>query len=261
MNMEHAPHLMPSPSGAADLHLVCAVSDKSVLHRELLASPDLAAYAGAFASVHLIHGAHCAAHAANPVLDRLSGPCWVVWVHQDVHLPQGWANNFYAALEQAQAIWPRLAVAGVYGLCGPGEQAMRAGEVWDRGTRLCEPTALPCPASALDELLVAVRADSGLRFDADLGFDFYATDLCLQARARGLDTAVLHAPVRHASSTPRSGPAPQRVLDRIARSGAVFEAKWSAALPVFTPCFEIRKAGDVRAFIEQHFEAQGDGQS
>jgi hypothetical protein len=124
---------------------------------------------------------------------------------------------------------------------------------------LVEPTALPCTASSLDELLVAVRADSGLLLDPELGFDFYATDLCLQARARGLTAAVLQAPVRHASGTPREGHAPRRVLDRIARSGETFERKWAAQLPVFTPCFEIRQAGDVRAFIEQHFEAVDEG--
>jgi hypothetical protein len=49
------------------------------------------------------------------------------------------------------------------------------------------------------------------------------------------------------------------VLDRIARSGETFERKWAAQLPVFTPCFEIRQAGDVRAFIERHFQAVDEG--
>jgi hypothetical protein len=253
------------------LHLVCAVSDKAVLHRELMASPDLSGGGRGIARVVLIHGARSAAHACNPVLQRLAHRAgsaldddagaapWVVWVHQDVWLPAGWAAVFTQGLQDALRRWPDLAVAGVYGLSGVGEEAVRAGDVWDRGSHLVEPTALPCTASSLDELLVAVRADRGLLLDPELGFDFYATDLCLQARARGLTAAVLHAPVRHASSTPREGLAPRRVLDRIARSGEVFERKWAAQLPVFTPCFEIRQAGDVRAFIEQHFEAVDEG--
>jgi hypothetical protein len=236
------------------LHLVCAVSDKAVLHRELMASPDLSGGGGGFARVKLVHGARSAAHACNPVLQHLAhgagsaladGAGAAPWVVQ--------------GLQDALGRWPDLAVAGVYGLSGVGEEAVRAGDVWDRGSHLVEPTALPCTASSLDELLVAVRADSGLLLDPELGFDFYATDLCLQARARGLTAAVLQAPVRHASSTPREGLAPRRVLDRIARSGEVFERKWAAQLPVFTPCFEIRQAGDVRAFIEQHFEAVDEG--
>jgi hypothetical protein len=255
------------------------VSNKAVLHRELMASPDLAGSGRTFARVVLVHGAGSAAHACNPVLARLSrawsaglggdvdtdlannagAAPWVVWVHQDVHLPVGWAAQFTQALQEGLQRWPDLAVAGVYGLSGVGEQAVRAGDVWDRGSRLVEPTALPCTAGSLDELLLAVRADSGLSLDPDLGFDFYATDLCLQAQARGLTAAVLHAPVRHASGTPREGVAPRRLLDRIARSGEVFERKWAAQLPVFTPCFEIRQAGDVRAFIRRHFQAVDKG--
>lgn len=266
---------MDHPITNPALHLVCAVSDKAVLHRELMASPDLAGDSHAFARVVLVHGASSAAHACNPVLARVArawSAClggdadtdlahragaapWVVWVHQDVHLPEGWAAQFTQALQHALQRWHHLAVAGVYGLSGVGEEAVRAGDVWDRGSRLVESTALPCTASSLDELLLAVRADSGLRLDPELGFDFYATDLCLQAQARGLTAAVLHAPVRHASGTPSEGMAPRRVLDRIARSGEVFERKWAAQLPVLTPCFEIRQKGDVRAFIARHFQA------
>lgn len=279
-SMEYA-HQNSTRAAGAVMYLVCAVSDKVVLHRELLASPDVSGPQAGFESVRLVHGAHSAAQAFNPVMQHLSrdegagdqapaesevppvrvrpGPAWVVWVHQDVQLPAGWLRQFGDALGQAVQRWPTLAVAGVYGLSGDGEAAVRAGEVWDRDVHLHEPTALPCKASSLDELLVAVRADCGLRMDPALGFDFYATDLCLQAQAMGLTSAVLHAPVRHASGTPRQGAAPRRVLERIARSAAVFERKWANRLPVFTPCFEIRQPGDVQAFIAKHFHALDGG--
>ncbi len=276
--MTHAIEPTNGEAASVALHLVCAVSDKAVLHRELLSSEALAQPRWPVAAVHIVHGARSAADAANPALLRLSGldvhgaasgdgshrsrageaVAWVVWVHQDVRLPGDWAWQFGQGLVEAQRQWPALAVAGVYGLTGWGEQAVRAGDIDDRGTALKEPTALPCLASSLDELLVAVRADSGLLFDAALGFDFYATDLCLQAQERGLQAAVVHAPVMHASSTPRSGVAPRRVLERIARSADAFEHKWAAHLPVFTPCFEIRRPGDVRAFIHQHFQPLDD---
>jgi hypothetical protein len=244
------------------LHLVCAVTDKEVLHRELLASPDISRATPELASLRFVHGAASAAHACNPWLIREAARArpgqnpWIVWLHQDVRLPEGWAEGFAQALLQAQTLWPQLAVAGVYGLTGLGDQAVRAGEVWDRGSRLVEPTPLPSAASSLDELLVAVRVGSGLMLDPELGFDFYATDLCLQARQRGLQAAVLRAPVvSHASSTPRSGAGPRSLMERITRSADVFERKWAASLPVFTPCFEIRHVGDVRAFIAAHFNA------
>lgn len=296
-----------APSPALRFHVVCAVSDKAVLHANWLApqsdgasiargareAPAFAAWAGAT----LVHRPASAGAAFNSLARRLlrsaatnqvagttgsagttaravpAGQAgyggdevqteppaqdWLVWVHQDVRWPRGWCGQFHEALQEALALWPNLAVAGVYGLTGWGEAATRAGEVCDRGQWLREAPALPCPASSLDELLVAVRVDSGLLMDEALGFDFYATDLCLQARARGFSAAVLKAPCHHASGTPRSGPAAASTLSRIQRSADVFEQKWAAALPVFTPCFEIRQPGDVRAFITQHFEATGD---
>jgi len=170
-------------------------------------------------------------------------------VHQDVLLPSGWDRRFADAIEQAMLRWPRLAVAGVYGIAGAAARAQRAGHVLDRGTLLREPMPLPCLVDSLDELLFAVRVDSGLRLDADLGFDFYATDLVLQAHARHWQCAVVDALCEHWSGTPASGAVPAVVVARIAASAAVFERKWAQHLPVTTPCFEIAQPGDVAAFM------------
>lgn len=247
---------MNTTASPLSLHLVCAVSDKTVLAQELLRSPDVVPWSTQAHGVSLVVGAGSAAEAFNPVmqaLEHLQTSGWLVWVHQDVHLPSGWRGQFTAALQEAQTQWPNLAVAGVYGRMQDGPQ--RAGQVWDRGQHLCEDAALPCRAGSLDELLVAVKVGSGLRMDPDLGFDFYATDLCLQARERELTAAVLRAPVSHASRTPREGAVAAKVLDRIARSAEAFERKWAHRLPVFTPCFDIHRQGDVRRFIDQHFSA------
>ena len=104
---------------------------------------------------------------------------------------------------------------------------------------------------SLDELLLAVRTDAGLRLDPALGFDFYATDLVLQAQARGLCAAVVDGYCEHWSSTPSQGSAPQSLLDRINASGDVFERKWAHRLPVTTPCFPVEREGDVRQFLAQ----------
>lgn len=256
--------LSPPPA----LHLVCATTDKSVLHAHLLGSAGISAGGGRWPglrSVTLVHRPRSAAAAFNAagrrVLRRLGaapGRHWLLWVHQDVRLPDGWWAQFSQALQQASARWSDLAVVGVYGLSGWGESAVRAGEVCDRGQWLREPNPLPCLASSLDELLVAVDLAAGLWMDESLGFDFYATDLCLQARAGGHVAAVLRAPCFHESATPAQGSMPQTTLARIAESGEAFERKWERQLPVLTPCFEIRKPGDVRSFIERHFTAQPD---
>lgn len=225
---------------------VTAVSDWSVLQRHLLTSPDVAA---GQRPLHAVMGATSAAAAFNPLLAGLQGPGWLVWVHQDVHLPAGWLARFESALASAQRQFPRLAVAGVYGVCGRGEEARHAGHLLDRGRLLHPPLPLPCRADSLDELLVAVRLDRGLRMDAALGFDFYATDLVLQAQARSLECVIVDAYCEHWSSTNPDAPLPPMQRERLLRSAAVFEAKWADALPVTTPCVKIFRPGDTARFL------------
>lgn len=237
-----------------DLHFVVAASQETVLQNCLMRS---ALWAEGARSPEVVWCAASAAAAFNPVMDRLEdtqGAQWLVWVHQDVVLPSEWAQRWLSQLEQAQVCWPGLAVAGVYGLweTGQGGQALRAGHVVDRGQLLQEPAALPHAATSLDELLVAVRVGSGLRFDPALGFDFYGTDVCLQAADRGLACAVLDACCEHHSTTPRGGPMPKRLIERIGRNGESFERKWAHRLPLSTSCFDIRQQGDVAAFLTAH---------
>ena len=232
------------------LPLVTCVSQPAVLAQRLLASPCVRA---GRLTVTARAGCTSAAQAFNAALDQASAiggerPAWLLWAHQDVYLPEGWSQRFLAALAAAETRLGPLAVVGVYGVQGTGGLAVRAGHVLHRGELLKEPTALPCLVDSLDELLFAVRTDSGLRLDPALGFDFYATDLVLQAQARGLQCAALDAFCEHWSATPGRN-VPAAVGERIIRSAAVFERKWLHRLPVSTSCFNIDRAGDVQAFI------------
>lgn len=244
-----------SPSPAADaaaaetLLFVAGVNNIDTLARRLWSSPCL--HSGRWPLVAHFN-AVSAADAFNSVIDSAayrSQARWLVWVHQDVVLPQGWDVQFQAAIAQARPLFPHLAVVGIYGVEGRGPAARRVGHVIDRGALLREPPALPSAADSLDELLFAVRMDSGLRLDAALGFDFYATDLALQARERGLQTAVVNACCEHWSSTPALPPFPGRTVERVRASAQVFEHKWQHALPVNTPCFDITRTGDVERFL------------
>jgi hypothetical protein len=144
---------------------------------------------------------------------------------------------------------PQLAVAGVYGIAsGPGP-VRRAGHVLDRGALLRESAALPCAVDSLDELLFAVRADSPLKLDPALGFDFYATDIVLQAQARGLSAAAVDAYCEHWSDTPTGATVAAGLAERILRSGRAFEAKWSHRFPLETSLLPLRAPGDVERFI------------
>lgn len=231
------------------LHFVTCVSQPAVLAKRLLASPCLAERRYPL-SIH--GGARSAAEAINHELAQQPAACWLVWVHQDVYLPAGWDQTFIAALATAKQQFAQLAVAGVYGIAAgacDASNTRRAGHVLDRGQLLQEPVDLPCLASSLDELLIAVRVDAGLRADPDLGFDFYGTDLCLAAAQKGLQAVVLDACCEHWADTPHAGFSPA-LLERIRHSGSHFEQKWAAALPLTTPCLTIAQAGDVARCCE-----------
>ncbi len=229
------------------LMLVTGVSRIDVLSQRLASSPCL--QRGGLPWVAHFN-VDSAATAFNGTLDSHPKVDWLVWVHQDVYLPAGWDTRFAISLRNAQIRFPNLAVAGAYGVSGTGPTAVRAGHVLDRGNTLKENTPVPFPITSLDELLVAVRADSRLRMDPALGFDFYATDLVLQAHDAGLSGAVIDGYCEHWSDTPSSGPMPRELIDRVKANGRVFESKWAHRFPLTTPCFEINRMGDVAEFID-----------
>ena len=229
------------------LSLVTCVSRIDVLHERLAQSPCL--HKGGLPWTAYFN-CTSAAQAFNQALRGNTAAEWVVWVHQDVYLPPGWDAQLRLALAEATQQWPHLAVAGVYGVHGAGAQALRAGKVLDRGQLLHEPAALPCLVDSLDELLVAVRVDSGLQMDPAMGFDFYATDLVLQAQQAGRCAAVVDAYCEHWSDTPASGAMPASLIERVKTNACAFEHKWAHRLPVQTPCFAIHQSGDVAAFID-----------
>lgn len=239
-----------TPGGESDrLLFVAGVNDVATFTQRLWSSPCLRS--GRWPLVAHFH-AGSAAEAFNAVADSASHRAqadWLVWVHQDVVLPQGWDDTFRAALAASRRRWPQVAVAGLYGVQGAGAQAHRLGHLLDRGRTLREPAALPALADSLDELLVAVRMDAGLRFEPALGYDFYGTDIVLQAQARGLQAVVVDAYCEHWSGTPQFPPFPARLVARVGASASAFERKWQDALPVSTPCFDIARVGDVERFL------------
>jgi Glycosyltransferase like family len=162
---------------------------------------------------------------------------WVVCVHQDVWLPAGWDRCLLEQLDEAERRLGPIGVAGVYGVgevIAPRDAAEplaaeRIGWVVDRGRMLRDGSELPAQVATLDELLLIVRRDSGLRFDPALGFHLYGADFCLQARENGLAVVALSALCHHNS---RSVGFPEAFF----ASARVFARKWSHRLPVATPC-------------------------
>lgn len=209
---------------------VC-VSHEEVLHANLLASPDL--QQDRSHTILLGTSATSAAAIHNQALERAQTD-WVICAHQDVYLPKNWIARFLQRLNEAEAKLGKLSVVGVYGIAGEPSCDDRAGHVLDRSRMLNEPTPLPSLVHSLDELLIAIRCDSGLRFDPGLGWHLYGTDLCLEAQKRGLQSAVIDALCFHNSHNVELPAAFYQSEHYLAR-------KWPEQLPLVTPCKTIER--------------------
>lgn len=134
-----------------------------------------------------------AAQGLNHGLDRLAAD-WIVCVHQDVVFPRG----FWARLQQALAqLAPDVALAGLVGCERSGRYR---GHIVDPNGH-CYWPSLPHDVLTLDEVLIAVRTDTGLRFSVEVpGFHCYGADLCFEAAARGLRVVAIDAPLLHLST-------------------------------------------------------------
>jgi hypothetical protein len=116
--------------------------------------------------------------------------------------------------------------------------AERIGWVIDRGRELRDGPELPASVATLDELLLVIRRDSGLRFDPELGFHLYGADICLQAHERGLAVVVLAALCHHNSKSVGLPP-------EFFESAKVLAHKLSHRLPIATSCVIIDHGGAV----------------
>jgi hypothetical protein len=232
-----------SPNKLLRLSFVTCVSNDEVYRSNFLASACLGPDPGR----ERIAVTNCpsAGDGLNAGLESATSH-WVVCVHQDVILNDGWEIQVSRQLCEAERQFGPIGVAGVYGVGDviepsdptqpPG--APRVGWVIDRGRELHDGPGLPAKVTTLDELLLIVRRDSGLRFDPALGFHLYGADICLQARERGLAVVALGALCHHNSSS-------VGLPEAFFHSARVFARKWSHRLPVATACVIIDRRGSV----------------
>jgi Glycosyltransferase like family len=227
------------------LSFVTCLSSDEVYHANLLASPCLGP-----GSVHEAIALSACASAADGLNCgfRRAKNKWLVCVHQDVYLPEGWDGCLVQQLREAEGRFGPIGVAGVYGV---GEISPPAdltqplgiqgiGWVVDRGRLLEGGPELPTRVSTLDELALVVRRDSGLRFDPALGFHLYGADICLQAHEQGLAVVAVGALCHHNSRT-------VGLPEAFFASAKIIAQKWSHRLPIATSCAIVDRGGVVQS--------------
>lgn len=134
-----------------------------------------------------------AAQGLNSGIDSLAAD-WIVCVHQDVLFPAGFWARFTAALDKLPA---DVAVAGIVGCERSGRFR---GHIVDPNGH-CYWPSLPSAVLAVDEVMIALRKATGLRFNPEVpGFHCYGADLCFAADRAGLRIVAIDAPLVHLST-------------------------------------------------------------
>ncbi|MPZ20441.1 MAG: hypothetical protein GEV06_21385 [Luteitalea sp.] len=210
--------------------ITVSVNHEEVLQQNLLLSPGL--LNGGRNQLVIKRRFPSASLAYNSAIEEAENDI-VIFVHQDVYLPDTWfacLKSCLAFLEETQVSW---GVLGCFGSRKGAEGGL--GRVYTSGLgwhgRL---VTRPEPVETLDEILLVIRKSSGLRFDPRLPhFHLYGTDICMKARERGLANYAFQGLCVHNTNQLLSLPREFYTCYRYIRS------KWSRYLPIYASCMKI----------------------
>lgn len=168
---------------------VAAVNSQEILQDNLLASPGLQGQHGH--EILLQEGFGSAAKAYNDALRRATNEL-VVFVHQDIFLPEDWLSQLENALNVLANSDPNWGVLGCWGMTRTGEGF---GYAYSPGEGVIgKPLDHPMAVQTLDEIVLVLRKSSGLGFDEGLPhFHFYGTDICMAAAKKGMKCYAISA--------------------------------------------------------------------
>ncbi|TAM76071.1 hypothetical protein EPN44_06480 [bacterium] len=182
------------------------ISFVAITHRPEILERDLASseiFASRRHQLIIITNPASATSGLNQGLERAEHGI-VAFVHHDVYLPSWWESQLEGTLQNLDQRDPEWGVLGCAGARLDGARLQYTGSLFD-GTarrRWGFPWNLPADVDTLDELLLIIRRESGLRFDETLsGFHAYGAQISLSARARGLRNYAALAECEHRSDS------------------------------------------------------------
>jgi len=208
---------------------VCVNNDE-VLQRNLLLSPGLL-NGGRNQLIVRRHFAS-ASLAYNSAIDEAENDI-IIFVHQDVYLPETWFGDLKRCLAFLETSGTRWGVLGCYGSKRGVPSGL--GHVYTVGVgRHGQKIVQPEPVETLDEIVLVIRKSSGLRFDPELPhFHLYGPDICMTAKSRGLVNFAFQAFCVHNTNQLLILPKEFYTCYRYVRQ------KWSECLPIYTSCMKI----------------------
>jgi hypothetical protein len=219
---------MPTPR---QVTFVVAVNKRDVLENNFLASPCLRV---PHPHEILIQGAYASASKAyNDAIDKSTNDL-VVFVHQDIILPESWLADLERALTCLEQDDPQWGVIGCYGetLHDQGR-----GYVYSSGLGILgKPFERPARIQTLDEIVLILRKSSGLRFDDSLPhFHMYGTDICMRAEESGRKNYAISAFCVHNTQ-------PGLILpEEFYECYRHVKRNWKHRLPIQTTCIRVTR--------------------
>jgi len=216
------------------LTFVVATNNRKTLERNFLASPCVREPHAH--QVLLQERFESAAAAYNDAIARSKNDL-IVFVHQDILLPQGWLSDLQLALESLEATDP---IWGVLGCYGQNRQNEGRGYLYDCGLGIIgAPFEEPQPVQTLDEIVLILRKSSGLRFDGAIpDFHMYGADICMTAAQRGMTSYAISAFCIHNKHTRKPL---FRFLKAFYDCYWPLKRKWKDSLPIYTTCTQVTR--------------------
>jgi len=210
---------------------VAAVNNREILENNLLASPCLRQ-----PHPHQIliqEGFASATKAYNQAIDKSENDL-IVFVHQDIILPEQWLSDLQRALKCLDEEDPEWGVTGSYGetLHDNGR-----GYIYSSGLGIMgRPFERPAQVQTLDEIVLILKKSSGLRFDESLPhFHMYGVDICMAAEEAGRKNYAISAFCVHNT-------APSLTLgDDFYECYRHVKQRWKKRLPIQTTCVRITR--------------------
>lgn len=217
-----------------EMHVIAAINDRSILARDLMSSPMIV---DKKVPIFTIEGAPSAALAYNQAIDEVNNG-YLIFAHQDVYFPDGWEIALAKAIKTLEVSNPNWAVLAPFGI---SETTRRhVGQVWSTslGGVIGEPIQAFEEVTSVDELVIVLKKQTGLRFDEGLpNFHMYGTDIVQEALKSNRGAFAAHLPVVHNDKFHK------KLGHDFTQSYRFVSKKWSTYLPIRTPVVEVTQYG------------------
>jgi hypothetical protein len=216
-----------------NITFAAAVNSRELAERNFLASPCLQTTHSH--QILVQENFPSAAKAYNNAIEKSRNEI-IVFLHQDMILPDSWIAELGKALTYLEIKDPNWGVLGCYGeTLGSGSR----GYIYSTGLGILgSPFERPVPVNTLDEIVLILRKSSGLRFSDKLpNFHMYGADICMAAAQRGMKSYAISAFCIH--NTVFNLVLPKEFYDCYKH----VQRTWREFLPIQTTCVRITKFG------------------